>query len=57
MLEWVAMPSSRGSSQPRELNPLSLSFLCWQVGSKTSAAWEAPTPEQLFFLHQNFLSK
>ena len=57
MLEWVAMPSSRGSSQPGELNPLSLSFLCWQVGSKTSAAWEAPTPEQLFFLHQNFLSK
>ncbi|XP_065801532.1 thymocyte nuclear protein 1 isoform X2 [Muntiacus reevesi] len=26
MLEWVAMPSSRGSSQPWGLNPLSLKF-------------------------------
>ena len=29
ILEWVAMPSSRGSSWPRDLTP----FLNWQVGS------------------------
>nr|XP_020763640.1 thymocyte nuclear protein 1 isoform X2 [Odocoileus virginianus texanus] len=58
MLEWVAMPSSRGSSQPRGLNPLSLKFPVLAGGFfKTSTTWEAPTPEQLFFLHQNFLSK
>ena len=30
--EWVAMPSSRGSSQPRD-ETLSLSLLHWQVSS------------------------
>ena len=33
ILEWVAMPSSRGSSQPRELNPSLLRLLHWQAGS------------------------
>ena len=31
LLEWVAMPSSRGSSQPRD--PTSVSYVSWQVGS------------------------
>ena len=30
-LEWVAMPSSRGSSWPRDQTPICL--LCWQEGS------------------------
>ena len=33
ILEWVAVPSSRGSSQPRESNPCLLGFLHWQVDS------------------------
>ena len=33
ILEWVAMPSSRGSSPPKELNPISCHLLHWQAGS------------------------
>ena len=32
ILEWVAMPSSRGSSPPRDWTRVSC-FLCWQMGS------------------------
>ena len=33
ILEWVAIPSSRGSSRPRGSNPCLLHLLHWQVGS------------------------
>ena len=33
ILEWVAMPSSRGSSQPRDRTRISLSLWRWQAGS------------------------
>ena len=33
ILEWVAMPSSRDSSQPRGLKPHVLHLLHWQEGS------------------------
>ena len=33
ILEWVAMPSSRGSSQPRDGTQVSYIYLHWQVGS------------------------
>ena len=33
VLEWVAMPSSRGSSQPRDQTCVSYIYLHWQVGS------------------------
>ena len=33
ILEWVAVPSSRGSSQPRDRNSHLLRLLRWQVGS------------------------
>ena len=33
ILEWVAMPSSRGSSQPRDRTHVSLSLRHWQAGS------------------------
>ena len=33
ILEWVAMPSSGGSSQPRDWTCVSLCFLHWQAGS------------------------
>ena len=33
ILEWVAMPSSRGSSWPRNQTCISYVFLHWQVGS------------------------
>ena len=33
ILEWVAMSSSRGSSQPRDQINLPLCLLLWQVGS------------------------
>ena len=31
ILEWVAMPTSRGSSGPKRLNPGLLSLLHWQA--------------------------
>ena len=33
ILEWVSMPFSRGSSQPRDQTQVSLCLLHWQVGS------------------------
>ena len=33
MLEWVAMSSSRGSSQSRDRTHIPYVYLCWQVGS------------------------
>ena len=33
ILEWVAMPFSRGSSQPRDQTHISFVYLHWQVGS------------------------
>ena len=33
ILEWVSMPFSRGSSQPRDRTQVSLCLLHWQVGS------------------------
>ena len=33
ILEWVAMPSSRGSSRPRDGACISLCLLHWQAGS------------------------
>ena len=33
ILEWVAIPSSRGSSQPRDWIHVSYRLLHWQVGS------------------------
>ena len=33
ILEWVAVPSSRGSSQPRDRNSYLLRLLRWQAGS------------------------
>ena len=37
ILEWVAMLSSRGSSQPRDQTQLSFCFLHWQVSSLSLA--------------------
>ena len=42
ILEWVAMPSSRGSSRPRGQARVSYGLLHWQAGVfTTSATWEA----------------
>ena len=42
ILQWVAMPSSRGSSWPRDGTQVSC-LLHWQVGSlPLHAAWETP---------------
>ena len=41
ILEWVAMPSSRGSSQPTQgSNPRLLHLPCWQLGSLPLAPLE-----------------
>ena len=42
ILQWVAMPSSRGSSQPRA-NPYVLCLLHWQVGSLPLELRRKPT--------------
>ena len=41
--EWVAIPFSRGSSQPRDWTHVSLCLLHWQVGSLPLAPPESPT--------------
>jgi len=33
ILEWAAMPFSRGSSQPRDQTYISYIYLYWQAGS------------------------
>ena len=33
ILEWVAMPSSRGSSRPKDQTQVSYTYLHWQAGS------------------------
>ena len=44
ILEWVAMPSSRGSSRPRDGTRISyVSCIGWQIFT-TSATWEAGSP-------------
>ena len=44
ILEWVAMPSSRGSSPPRDGTCVSSVYLHWQAGSlPLSPPWK-PTP-------------
>ena len=43
ILEWVAMPSSRGSSQPGDQTHVSLCLLHWQAGSLPLASPEKPT--------------
>ena len=42
VLEWVAMPSSRESSQPREWNLRLLHRLHWEQFFTTSTTLEAP---------------
>ena len=42
ILEWVAMPSSRGSSQPGDQTHVSLCLLHWQAGSLPLASPEKP---------------
>ena len=42
-LEWVAVPFSRGSSQPRDRSLLSL--LCWQAGSSSLVTSGKPVYE------------
>ena len=42
ILKWVAMPSSRGSTQPRNRTRISYGLLCWQARFfTTNATWEA----------------
>ena len=43
ILEWVAMTSSRGSSQPRDQTCVSLHLLLWQAGSLPLAPPGKPT--------------
>ena len=51
ILEWVAIPSSRRSSQARDRTHIS-HFLHWQAGFTTNATWEAPSCSRLglFFI-------
>ena len=56
ILEWVAMSSSRGSSQPRDQTFISCIYLHRQAGSFTTRApWEAPTGMGSHFLLQGTL--
>ena len=46
ILEWVAMASFMGSSQPRNETCVSyISLLHWQVGSFTTSATWKPSPQ------------
>ena len=44
ILEWVAMPSSRGSSQPRDQTPVFMSLALGGEFFITSVTWEAHPP-------------
>ena len=43
ILEWIAMPSSRGSSRPRDRTCISYIYLRWKVGSLLLAPPGKPT--------------
>ena len=47
MLEWVAMPSSKGSSQPRDQTHISMSSVLIDGFFTTSATWEAQTSDNV----------
>ena len=47
-LEWVVMPSSRGSSQPRGQTQVSYIYLHWQAGSLPYHHLENPIIIYLF---------
>ena len=54
VLEWVAMPFSRGSSWPRDQTHVT-GLLHWQMGSLPleppgECTWPAPTSSQIYFL-------
>ena len=49
ILEWVAMPSSRGTSRPRDWTPCLLHLLHWQMGSSLLA--RPGKPQLLLFSH------
>ena len=49
ILEWVTMPSSRGSSPPRDWTPVSYLLLHWQAGSLPLAPAEKPKSTILQF--------
>ena len=49
ILDWVAISSSRGSSQPRDLNPHRLCLLLWQADSLPLSHQGSTTPPILFF--------
>ena len=49
ILEWVAMPFSRGSSPPRDQTPISYTF-CIASGFFTRATWEAQLGSEKCFI-------
>ena len=49
ILEWVAAPSFRGSSQPRGQTHVSYVYLHWQVGSLPVAATGNPFSRSIMF--------
>ena len=53
ILEWVAMPSSRGSSQPRDQTCVSYIYLHCQVGSLPLAQPEKPSLNLAWFKNSN----
>ena len=54
---WVAMPSSRGSSQPRDWNPCLLRLLHWQTGSWETPSFFSRAQEKMYFLKELWLKK
>ena len=55
MLEWIAMPSSRGSSQPRDQTHVSASPALAGVLFTTSATWKARDNLQISLIHHILL--
>ena len=54
---WVAMPSSRGSSRPRDWNPCLLRLLHWQAGSWEALSFFSRAQEKMYFLKELWLKK
>ena len=55
ILDWVSLPSYRGSSRPRGQTNIALCFLCWQASSLPPAPFgkgrEKTLPQKVLYWH------
>ena len=55
ILEWVAMPSSRGPSQPGDRTQVSYTYLHWQVDSLPLAPFGKPQTQEYMLYNSIYI--